>query len=138
MELVKDQDLTQQKAIQEANDEQELVDHIMQSVISVPVSHGRVERTAARLAEVTQGEQDEVSSRDAGDALALVGMKATADGVVIANSHRGIKKILLETHWVKDWGRVLQRIPEAKLSGVVRMGGVACRGVLVPWRAILR
>lgn len=136
--LLEDTDLTQQKELQAVNDEQELIDHIMQQVVRVPVTHGSVERTAARLAEVSQGEQDDVSSRDAADALALLGIKATSDGCVIANSHRGIKKILTETHWGKDWGRVLLRLPGAQRSGVVRMGAVACRGVMVPWRQVLR
>ncbi len=123
--LLQDQDLTQQKELQAVSDEHELIDHIMQQVMRVPVSHGTVERTAARLTEISQGEPDEVTTRDAGEALALAGIKASSDGVVIANSHRGIKKILEGTHWGKDWGRVLQRLPNAKLSGVVRMGAVA-------------
>jgi len=137
-ELLKDRDFTQQKDNKEVNDEQELIDHIMQTTIKVPVTHGTVERTAARLTEVSQGEQDEVSSKDATDALALIGIKAMSDGVVIANKHKGIKKLVEGTHWSKDWGRVLRRIQGATLSGVVRIGSIACRGVLVPWRAVLR
>lgn len=136
-ELMEDQDLTQQKALKEENDERSLLDHLLQYLCRIPTNSGTVERTVASLAHIARGRlQDQVVERDAADALALLGIKAVEEGVVIANSHRGVKKALEGTHWTKDWGRVLRRLHGAKLSGLVRISGVVCRGVMVPWDVV--
>ncbi len=134
-ELMEDQDLSQQKALREENDERDLLNHILQAVIRVQASHGNVERSVSTLVKCAQvwEEGQEIPMKDATDALALVGIKATSDGVIIANSHRGVRRLLEGTHWGKDWGRVLRRLPGAVLSGVVRVGDTTCRGVVVPW-----
>ncbi len=138
MELMEDQDLTQQKALREENDELDLLNHILQAVVRVNTQQGTIERGIATLIKCAQvwEEGQEIGIKDASDALALVGVKTTSDGLVIANSHRGVRKLLEGTHWGKDWGRVLRRLPRAELSGVVRIGALSCRGVVVPWECV--
>ena len=86
--------------------------------------------------EAAQSEGVIQEPRDAADALALVGVKATPAGLVVANSHRGVRKLLEGTHWGKDWARVLRRIQGAKASGVVRIGDVVGRATTLPWEQV--
>jgi putative DNA primase/helicase len=134
--LIDDQDLSQQKDIQQSTDERELMDHILQHVVRVIVSRGQADRTIATLLKTAHGNPDpDVSADVAASALSLLGIRAMDEGFVVANSHKGVKKVLEGTHWSKDWGRVLKRIGGATSSGVHRIGDVACRGTLLPWDA---
>jgi putative DNA primase/helicase len=136
-ELLSDQDLSQQQALKEENDEQDLLDYILQSVQRVALTHGMAEKSVSTLLRAVQhSDVQEINPRDAIESLALVGIKSTADGVVIANSHKGVRALLTGTHWGKDWSRVLRRLHGAELSGVVRIGDGVCRGVLVPWECV--
>jgi putative DNA primase/helicase len=136
-ELLDDQDLSQQKALRQESDESDLLAHILQAVVRVPTSQGALERDVATLAKVAAGEgQDLVGGREAAEALALIGLRAGPDGLVVANTHRGVKRLVEGTHWAKDWGRTLKRLPGARLSGVTRIGTLTCRGVVVPWECV--
>ena len=139
-ELVEAQDMTQQVEIRSASDEFGLLSHMLEAVVPVAGAHGRVDRSLASLvrecrdAIESQGAIQE--PRDSADALALVGVKATPRGLVVANSHRGVRKLLEGTHWGKDWARVLRRIRGAEASGVVRIGDVVARATTVPWEQV--
>lgn len=134
--LIDEQDLAPQKDLQLSSDERELMDCLLQHVVRVQVSRGQVDRSIATLLKAAHGGLDsEVSADAAALALSLVGVKVLDEGFVVANSHKGIRKVLEGSHWSKDWGRVLKRINGSKVSGVVRIGDVACRGTLVPWDA---
>lgn len=136
-ELAEGQDLTQVRDIAAESDESGLLEHILQAVVRVQGPHGPVERSVADLirecGDALDADGAALPPREASEALALIGIRPLPEGVVVANSHRGVRKLLEGTHWSKDWGRVLRRIDGAKASGVVRMGSLAARGVLVPW-----
>ena len=137
MELLDAQDLSQQKALKEESDEHDLLAHILQAVTRVPTTHGAFDRDLSTLLRTAQVLiEDNISIREATDAISLVGLKVMDTGFVVANSHRGIRRLLEGTHWLKDWGRTLRRLPGAKPSGVVRIGTLSCRGVLIPWEIL--
>ena len=139
-ELVADQDMTQQVEIRSVSDECELLSHILEAVVPVAGPHGRQDRSLASLVrecrDAMQSEGAIQEPRDAADALALVGLKATQKGLVVANSHRGVRKLLDGTHWGKDWARVLRRLQGAEASGVVRIGDVVGRATTLPWEQV--
>jgi putative DNA primase/helicase len=137
-ELLEDQDLTQQRELKEEKDEADLLAHIMQAVTKVGTVRGFIDCNVSTLVQASMipVEGQEIAARDAINALALLGLKTNEEGLVIANTHRGVRRLLEGTHWGKDWGRVLKRLPNVRLSGLVRIGEVVCRGVLIPWGTI--
>ncbi len=140
LELVDDQDLSQQRALQGELDELDLLNHILQATVRVSTSRGGIDASISSCLAAARAEGTEFAGvcapRDAIEALALAGIKATPGGMVVANSHRGVRRLVEGTHWSKDWGRVLRRVAGAELSGVVRLGTLSARGVLVPWEVI--
>jgi putative DNA primase/helicase len=133
-ELLKDQDLSEQRAIKDQADEEELLNYIKQSVLQINPGDGRKDLTIATLIRAAQQYADaQCLPEYANAALALVGLKTAQDGLLVANTHKGLANLLKDTHWRRDWSRVLKRLPGAVPAGPLRIGDVTCRAVMVPW-----
>jgi len=116
------QDFSEQKAIQAVSDEVSLLEKILQHVVRVPAPGGTVDRNVGSLIKFAAGLIDNVSAADAAHALLLIGIKMDAGRFIVANQHTGIENILRGTHWCRDWGRVLKRLPDAVKGQKVRFG----------------
>ena len=117
-------------AIQHSSDEQLCLRRILSHRLILPAC----ERSIAELVRVAAAldKDDIVSVSQADDHLARIGIRVDGKEMRISNSHNSIAKILKDTSWFKNWGRVLRRLPGAQATGPHRFGAITSRGVGIP------
>ncbi len=138
LRIVREQDLSESKALQQTSDQRNLLNRILEHILKLNVNgKGLVDRNVATLILIVAGQVDLVSSEDAQDALVLIGIKVDGDRFIIANQHSGIRKILIGSAWERgEWGRMLRRIDGAKKGEKMRFGGIPGRGTSIPIEVI--
>jgi hypothetical protein len=72
------------------------------------------------------------------DVIKRNGVKVDGQLLIVSNSHNAIAKILKESPWPHQWGRILRRIDGAEASKPQRFGpGTVQRAVAIPVSTIL-
>ena len=121
----------------ETTDEHQLLNFIIEQTILIPDSLGKpCTRSIGELISVIWGNTDGdvgVSPTDAVATLKRNGIRVEANGLVISNTHSGIKKMLVNTPWATNWARFLARIDgvEKLVKTVSFPGGIKSRCVFL-------
>ncbi len=133
-EWLEEQDWSEQKGVQDQNDEQLCLARILEHVVRIPPTHDRSIAELIKIAFVTSGNQDDkVTQTTAEEALWRLGIRIDQDHFTISNTHTAIAGILAQTTWAHGWARVLKRIPDAETTAhPARFGAVKGRGVMIP------
>ncbi|WVR18294.1 CHC2 zinc finger protein [Bordetella phage PY223] len=129
------QDWSEEAALNEVKDEQSCLSHILEYVVRVAGDLSTSERSIGELlrAALTKERSGDVGPQAAEEHLLRIGVKIADGGLVIANTHTAVAKILNGTLWAKQWGRILKRLPGAHARNVERYGsGGTHRGVWLP------
>jgi putative DNA primase/helicase len=115
------QDWTGQSAIEDQSDEIRCLNRILEHIMIYPVMNERIEQS---IGEMLYHGPDSSGS----EALERIGIKVQdhPDGkiIVISDSHAGIQKILKDTPWPNNWGRILKRLDGAFSKKSVRFSGL--------------
>lgn len=137
------QEWADQVPVAEGRDEIACLQRIMQHVVRVqggtvsqPTNH---ERTIGELVDTAvHGAGDGIAQTQAADALLRIGIKVEARTVYVANQHSILRRVLVDTPWGSDWGRVLRRLPGAFSASTMRFGpGTMQRATALPLAAVL-
>ena len=114
----------------QSSEEKRCLEHILSHRMTLPVC----ERSIVELVRVAAAldKDGTVSVSQADDHLARIGIRVDEKEMRISNSHNAIAKILKDTSWSKNWGRVLRRLPGAQATGPHRFGAIRSRGVGIP------
>ncbi|HDY87363.1 MAG TPA: hypothetical protein ENH82_04505 [bacterium] len=118
---ISQQNWTDQTVLESETDEMKCLNQILQHTLIVTEDERRRERSIGQLVSIAADmyEQEtnnyndnnsEVTKKEAIATLARTGIKVSDDKLIISDSHIGIKKILKESPWSKNWGRILKRI----------------------------
>lgn len=133
------QDWEEESSLTEQRDEFMLLRRILESFIKVMDNMGStVDRSIGELIECATCSPEcdpTIEKGKAGDALARHGVKVTADmqGIVIANAHIMIAKILRDSPWPQNWGKILKRLPGCISHDPVSFAGAGTqRGTYIP------
>lgn len=131
------QDWTEQAAIEDMTDEDRCISRIMEHVMVYMVNSSRVERSIGEiLYNYGASATPEVNL-----ALERIGIRVATDNgkyrVVLSNSHDGIRKILSDTPWERNWGRILKRIKGAEALQAYRFFGRVSRATSIPMSTIM-
>jgi putative DNA primase/helicase len=131
------QDWSEQKDVTAASDEARCLQRVLERVVRVQDKYTTAERTVAELVLVAACKREDVVTIDAATShLLRLGIRIERGGdldcFVISSSHEAISRMLEGTPWVRNWGRLLRRLPGALATGPVRFAGVLARGVSIP------
>lgn len=124
-------DLTEDKAeVDNMSDELACLQYLLQQIIrNVDLADGKRDLSIAELVEyaqqVTWDANEGSNAAAARRALLRIGFKLASDGkgLLISNTHDGIKRLLMGTPWSVNWGKVLGRLPDAYKPGTVAFAG---------------
>ena len=137
-EWVRRQDWHDEAALQEQRDEEMCLQALMEHTVRVQGANTTHDRTIGELAAlaVEAAYDTEIGRTAADDALRRHGFRVTDDnkGLYVSTTHTAIKRILSDTPWVANWGRIIERLDGAeKAASAVRFtSGSRSRAVLVP------
>lgn len=135
-EWLAQQDWSEQRAIQEFDDEQRCLQRILEHIVRLQGKGGPIDRSVGELVRVSAKlDEDSVFPDTATNALMRMGIRVDQDDdlLTISNSHAAIEGILQGTPWHRGWGRILKRVPGARgTEGSVRFGALRARGVEIP------
>lgn len=86
---------------------------IMQIIVTVPTESKPVERSIGELVEtLVYGRHDlEIKFSLIEEFLNRRGIRVEAGNVIIANNHGALAKMLENTPWALNWGKILQQMP---------------------------
>jgi putative DNA primase/helicase len=106
--------------VQGQSDERSLLDYLLQQVTKFQEENSNVERTIGELIDMVRnlGYYGDTAAKT----LGRLGFKWESDGLLISNTHDGIKRLLRNTPWSTNWSKVLRRLPGAKAAGVTYFG----------------
>jgi putative DNA primase/helicase len=141
-EWVSKQDWSEQRAIEESRDEDRCMSAILEAVLRVQGDKAGHDLSIAELIErAANGSHNaDVTPTIARDTLLRHGIRVETAGIyalqqcfIVANTHRGIEKILSNTPWQINWSRTLARIRGARTTeNSIRFNGSKSRGVEIP------
>ena len=105
---------------------------IMQIVVTVPTESKPVERSIGELVEtLVTGRHDlEIKISIIEEFLSRRGIRVDQGNVIIANSHSMLAKMLENTPWALNWGKILAQMPNTDNHGgriISFVGGVKSR-----------
>jgi hypothetical protein len=131
------QDWSEQKDLTASADEARCLQRILERVVRVQDKHGLFERSVAELILAAACKSNDVVTVDAaaGHLLRLgvrVERSEDLDCFLISTSHDAISRMLEGTPWVRNWGRLLRRLPGAEAVAPTRFAGVRARAVSLP------
>ena len=141
---IEGQDWEDENSLNEQRDEFSLIARLMVQQVKVVSSQGgNLDRTLGELVSNASGinVDSEVFVATAQEALLRYGIKLTDDrkGVIISNQHDAIAKILRDSPWPNNWGKIIKRIPGATPTSKTEYFGMGAisRGVMVPITALV-
>ena len=121
-------------------EEDQCLDYILEQIIRVETGNGPRDRSIGELIEIvssTSGTGGEVSQDGAHSALLRHGIDLTTGGILISNTHSGIKLMMENTPWEINWGIFLKRIKGASVPKQPRrFAGSLSRVTFIPFSAI--
>lgn len=138
------QDWSDELTMVEQRDEMSCLQRIMEHVIRVTTTLGAtVDRSIGELVRITAfgnkaGATENIDQGVASETLKRHGIliEPTAKTFVVSNTHTALAKILRDSPWPTNWGRILKRLPNAEASGPHYFTGGASRGVELPVETI--
>ena len=129
----------EQTDVARVNDEMNLLAVIMDSTLRVDIgSGGSMTKSIGELVDIVltgfpQNSGERVDPDVAHKHLKRSGVRVDENTILIANTHVGIKRMLHDTQWAKNWNRSLLRIEGAVAAkNSVRFSGGVHRAVSVP------
>lgn len=134
-ELVRHIDFSDAKEAEQVSDEESCLQRILQSQVRFDTEQGNVQRSLGEVIDmVIDGDtMFNFSSNSANDVLKRYGLTVEDGGLIIANNHAELEKILQGSPWAAGWRRILARIDGAELpNNPVRFAGTRSRGVKIP------
>lgn len=137
MDIVKGQDWTEEKSLDQSKDEVRLLSFLMEHIIKVMSGRGFVERTVSELVFIAAGlhldDGGYVSKDMAEEHLQRSGFRVRGDELYISNNSRQILKILERTPWAANHGKILGRVANSQVVPSFRFGpGISSRAVCIP------
>lgn len=136
---VQRRDWAEQADVASVSDEMNLLATIMDSTLRVDVgSGGSLTKSVGELVDIVltgfpQNSGERVDPDVAHKHLKRSGVRVDENTVSIANTHVGIKRILHDTQWGKNWNRSLLRIEgAAPTKGTIFFSGGSHRAVKIP------
>lgn len=134
LKIAQSHDWTEEKGHDGTRDETRLFNYLMQQLVKIEAD-GHFERSIAELCLVAQGKTDHVLQKVAVDKLARLGFKISdnKEFIIISSSMDPITRMLNNTVWSKNHGKILARIEGAKEMQTVRFGVQTTRAVAVPF-----
>jgi len=146
LKWVNESDWAEYEAKDIDSDERQCLNKIMSSIITLRTGGKAVDRTVGemvmQLLENISGVPDGWSNGDNAvpyvdveESLRRFGMRLTPDKdfLLISNSNNFIAKLLGDTPWSKNWGKILQRLPgSSKLASARFLYGVINRATQIP------
>lgn len=137
---IEKQDWSEQTALNEVKDEQSCLSHLLEHVVRIGGELTTSERSIGEAIRcvLLREYMGDIGPNAAEEHLLRMGIKIIDGGVVIANTHTAIGKVLVGTLWAKQWGRILKRLPGAQARDPERFGsGGTHRGVWLPEASLL-
>jgi putative DNA primase/helicase len=138
--LIDSNDWSHYREASELPDECRCLQHILQHQIRVEADDRICSRTLGELVEIAvQHRMDnEITTRQATDALSRHGLKVEANTLMVSNTAQAIASILRDTPWGNGWSTILSRITGAQRIGPVRFSGAGAvsRAIAVPIDAL--
>lgn len=128
-------DLSDAEEQEQASDEENCLNAILQTQLRMDVSAGVYTRTIAEAIQCASGRAfiGNIDPTEANAVLARHGIQVDGEWLLISNTHAELSKLLRDTPWAGGWKRVLARLPGAGAStSPVRFAGVQSRVVRVP------
>lgn len=126
-----------------SRDELALIQHILGQITRIEAPNGGVqERTIGELVRVAAGlHHDNVfdygNRQTANDRLLRIGIKVQGVFLVIGNSVDAVNKMLINTHWAKNYNKILMRLEGAIDSDPTRFAsGVKIRATKIPLKTL--
>ncbi|MCP4546650.1 MAG: hypothetical protein GY835_09325 [bacterium] len=143
-EWVLQRDWTEQADVAAESDEMMLLNTIMDCILRIEMSGGAQTRSIGELVSIVltgfpQASGERIDPETAHKHLKRIGVKIDEEIVFIANTHSGIKKILRESRWAKNWNRTLMRIDGAvATTSTMFFSGSSHRAVGLPAGAFFK
>lgn len=133
--------LSEQRNLTEHKDEEILLQSLMIAGTRVTDGERTLEISIGELVQRARGKPGpRIDENDARQALLRMGIKIEKDDDAchIANSHDAIKRILKDTPWGSNYGKVLKRLNYAQAGPVTRFApGFKARCTILPLRAFM-
>jgi hypothetical protein len=131
------QDWSEQKDLTASADEARCLQRILERVVRVQDKYGVFERSVAELILVAACKREDTVTMDAAIShLLRLGIRVDRgddlDVFLISSTHDAISRMLEGTPWVRNWGRLLRRLPAAEATAPTRFAGVRARAVSIP------
>lgn len=142
---IQKQDWSEEFMLSEQRDESSCLSRIMEHVVRASTTLGNtVDRSIGELVRIAimgnpQSATEQVDPAAASDTLLRYGIKARMGewSVTISNTHTGLARILRDSPWPTNWGRILKRLPGAEATEKPEhFSGGSSRGVIVPMDAV--
>lgn len=135
---IKGFDWSDEKSLESSKDELLLLQHIMESVVSLESADGvgKVDRNIGEMikAVVTVAAPDaEMSADKAAARLRRMGIKIEGDGIVISNTSDHLRGLLRSTAWNKNWNKIFMRLEGAEaVESTMFTSELRTRAVRIP------
>lgn len=123
----------QREEVQGQSDEAELLSFLMAQMVRYTSQNGTREVTLGELVGMALRDDWE-EGKAATIHLGRYGIKPDQGGIIVSNGADGLKRLLKNSPWSVNWGKVLKRLPNARPVGVTYFGypKSESRGVWVP------
>lgn len=129
---IADRDWGEESQTVENIDSEKCLSTILQHITKVGVE----DRTISELLQSVKID----GPRSHVEALGRTGIKFVIENTVqfvyISSSFRNIKKILMNTAWPENWGRILKRLPGAEAVSCTRFLDLRSRAIKLPWSTV--
>ncbi len=140
LDWVEDQDWTDEAAMFEQRDELACLNHILEYTVRAKCERVTVDRTIGELVMTAlriKSDPDGIMAQECEETLHRFGIRTIQKGgrphIVVSNNHSAMARMLSDTQWAKNWGRILKRADGAEATQPLRFGpGTMSRGVMIP------
>lgn len=133
---VKAQDWNEEKSHEHTRDELALIQHILAQPARVETTYSIQSRNIGELVRIAANyhtDKGSITTDLAHDGLGRLGMKVVGLYLVIGNSVDAINKMLVGTHWAKNYNKILIRLDGAIESEPTRFAsGMKIRATKIP------
>jgi putative DNA primase/helicase len=131
LEFVKSKDWSEEKSVESTKDEMQLFNTIMSSIIRID---GNYERSIGELIMKQAGLITDHNITNTENTLRRLGVLVVNDKIYISNSSNHIKKIVRDTSWSNNYGKLLRRIDGAESvnARTYEIGVSSQRGTSIP------
>jgi len=141
---VEEQDWAEQIEAEKESDEKRCLSTILQQLIPVIEDGRRIDKSIIELVHEAKSEIDpsiflDKKIEEAQKSLLRIGIRVRHDDIVISNSHEGIKRIMGDGPFAKNWGRLLERLPgTVRLASARFIDGIITRAVAIPMNLVIQ